>query len=216
MFKRTEKSELVLGDWTEPYFEYLQNNPWRVTEKVDGTNIRIEITPVQESGSGEPNPMVRVRFDGRTDNALLPSKLVNWLMEKFFSQRMKDILAEKFPDGGILYGEGFGAGIGKSGGKYQPHQSFILFDVRVGEWWLQWPNVCDVAAVLELPNVPVVGFYTLGEIVSLVSNGINSHFGDFQAEGVVAVPEVDLFARNGDRIITKLKTRDFEKVVNKE
>jgi len=38
---------------------------------------------------------------------------------------------------------------------------------------------------------------------------IESVWGDFQAEGIVARPGVELFDRAGRRIITKLKCRDF-------
>jgi len=215
LFKRTEKSELILGDWTEPYFEYLAGNLWRLTEKIDGTNIRVEISPVEEKTEGQDTSWVRVRFDGRTDNAALPAPLVNWLVEKFLSDRTKSTLKEKFPDGATLFGEGYGAGIGK-GGKYSPHQSFILFDVRVGDWWLQHHDVLDVAQTLELDMVPVVGETTLFDAIDLVRQGMKSRFGSFEAEGIVAQPVLPLCARDGSRIITKLKTRDFQKVVEKE
>jgi hypothetical protein len=129
---------------------------------------------------------------------------------------MLAILEEKFPDGGILYGEGFGAGIQKGGGNYQGLQSFILFDVRVGDWWLNWPDVIDVANTLQLPYVPVVGFHTLYEGIDLVRAGIESFFGPFEAEGVVAVPQVPLFNRKGERVIVKIKTKDWERAVPKE
>jgi len=39
--------------------------------------------------------------------------------------------------------------------------------------------------------------------------GLVSKWGDFEAEGIVARPAVELKTRAGERIITKLKTRDF-------
>ncbi len=209
LFQRTPKGEMILGDWTDPVFEYLANNTWRMTEKIDGTNIRVEIGEVIEGRA-------KVRFGGRAETSQLPAKLVRWLEEKFLSEEMLETLDEKFPGGAILYGEGFGAGIQKGGGNYQNHQSFILFDVRVGEWWLNWENVIDVANTLQLPYVPVVGFHTLHEGIELLKNGVESHFGPFPAEGVVAIPHVPLFNRKGERVITKIKTRDFERAVEKE
>jgi hypothetical protein len=44
IFKRdmTNKAKsLFEGRWTMPEFEYLANNTWVFTEKVDGTNIRV-------------------------------------------------------------------------------------------------------------------------------------------------------------------------------
>ena len=154
-----------------------------------------------------------MRVDGRTDNAALPAKLVNWMVDKFLHPSRLETLKEKFPDGATLYGEGFGAGISKGGGNYGPDQTFILFDVRVGDWWLQRDAVKDVAETLDLKSVKEVGCFTLHEAIELVKKGYNSEFGDFLAEGLIAEPCVPMFTRAGDRIITKIKTRDFKNVV---
>jgi hypothetical protein len=211
MFKRDKKDAMMLGEWTDPIFEYLQENKWRCTEKIDGTNIRVTIDPISEAirsiGQAE------VRFDGRTDNALLPAKLVNWMAGKFFDKTMLQTLKEKFPDGAILYGEGCGDGIGKMGAHYGPQQGFVLFDVRVGDWWLQRDAVNDVAETLGLRSVKDVGYFTLHEAIELVEKGYHSEFGDFLAEGLIAEPCVPMFNRKGERVITKIKTRDFKNVV---
>ncbi len=214
MFKRTQTGELINYAWTDPVFKYLAVLDWRCTEKIDGTNIRVTIDPISEAirSIGQPE----VSFGGRTDNAQLPAKLVDWLTAKFLSEGMQEALIKKFPDGGILYGEGFGAGIQKGGGKYQDIQSFVLFDVRVGDWWLRPADVLDVAQTLELDIVPLVGHHSLFKAIELVRDGLGSFYGDFQAEGLVATPVVPLFTRSGDRVITKLKTRDFLRVVEKE
>ncbi len=214
LFKRTAKGELILGDWTDPTFEYLAGLPWRCTEKINGTNIRVTIDPISEAIRSIGQPVVS--FGGRTENAQLSAKLVGWLTAKFLSEEMQETLAKKFPSGAILFGEGFGAGIAKGGGNYQDFQSFILFDVRVGDWWLQWSDVIDVAETLGIPHVPVVGTSTLDQAISAARDGIESKFGLFPAEGIVAEPVVPLFNRQGDRVITKIKARDFERAVEKE
>jgi hypothetical protein len=213
MYKRNPDGKMEMGVWTHPAFAFLANLAWRCTEKIDGTNIRIIVRP---GCDGKGGPPVLVRYGGRTETAQLPAKLVQWLNEKFQTPEMHERLVKKFPDGGILYGEGFGAGIQKGGGNYQGLQSFILFDVRVGDWWLEWPNVIDVADTLSLPHVPIVGFQTLRESIIQVQNGIQSFFGPFPAEGIVAEPVVPMFSRNGERVIVKIKTRDFERAVGKE
>ncbi len=210
MFKRDKENAMIIGDWTDPVFKYLQNNLWKCTEKINGTNIRIEITPTPPS---IPDLPCKVKFDGRTDNAALSPKLVNWMISHFLYPQMLIDLAEKFPDGATLYGEGCGAGISKGGGNYGPDQTFILFDVRVGAWWLQREAVNNVAETLGLHHVQVVGDFTLHEAIELVKKGFQSEFGDFFAEGLVAEPVVPMFNRKGERIITKIKTRDFKNVV---
>ncbi len=37
----TKHKRFLIGQWTLPEFEYLADNEWSFTEKVDGTNIRI-------------------------------------------------------------------------------------------------------------------------------------------------------------------------------
>ena len=214
LFKRTEKGEMITGAWTDPVFEYLAGNLWRCTEKIDGTNIRVTIDPISETirsiGQAE------VRFDGRTDDAALPARLVNWMVGKFFDKTMLKTLKGKFPDGAILYGEGCGDGIGKMGAHYGPQQGFVLFDVNVGGWWLQQDAVNDVAETLELRCVKEVGCYTLHEAIDIVEKGYNSEFGNFLAEGLVAEPCVPMFNRKGERVITKIKTCDFTRTVELE
>jgi len=40
-------------------------------------------------------------------------------------------------------------------------------------------------------------------------HGVKSKFGTFFAEGVVGTPSVPLFTRSGERIIIKIKAKDF-------
>ena len=42
LFERSETTKrLIEGKFRNPAIEYLQNNQWQFTEKVDGTNVRI-------------------------------------------------------------------------------------------------------------------------------------------------------------------------------
>ena len=114
-----------------------------------------------------------------------------------------------FPDNGCLYGEGYGPKIQKGGGNYRADQDFVLFDVKVGDFWLQRGDVEDVAKKLGLDVVPIIGEGTLAEMVELARQGFKSRWGDFIAEGIVARPSVELRSRNGSRLITKIKHSDF-------
>jgi len=182
---------LLEGEWTAPEFEFLADNHWVFTEKVDGTNIRV-------LWDGE-----KVSFGGKTGRAQIPAKLVDRLRELFPGGSFSG-----FEDDVCLYGEGYGAGIQK-GGVYRQEQDFVLFDVLVGDWWLRREGVEDVASKLGIDLVPIVGEGTLHECIDLVRRGMKSQWGDFTAEGIVARPSVELFTRRGDRIITKIKHRDF-------
>lgn len=213
VFKRdpdTNFKTLLKGDWSTPEFEYLADSEWAFTEKVDGTNIRVMLSGYQEDGKA-----YGVTFGGRTDRAQLQATLVSRLEERFHNDTNRALLGEIFPDGGCLYGEGYGAKIQKGGGNYRPDQDFVLFDVKVGDFWLQRRDVEDVARRLGLDVVPVIGFGTLHEMIDQAASGIRSTWGDFDAEGIVARPTTELMTRAGKRIITKIKCKDFPAIGEK-
>lgn len=197
----SKRKTLIEGEWTLPEFEYLAGNVWTFTEKVDGTNIRV----IFKAGG--------ITFGGRTEDAQIPAQLVGRLNERFLPLAEK--LAEVFPDGAaVLYGEGYGAKIQRGGGNYRADQDFVLFDVRVVrgpqcQWWLQRADVHDVAQKLGIDVVPVIGEGTLYDAVAWAKRGIRSTWGDFEAEGIVARPKTELMARSGQRLIAKIKCRDF-------
>ena len=99
--------------------------------------------------------------------------------------------------------------IQKGGGNYRQDQSFVLFDIKIGEWWLKRKDVENIASQICIGIVPIIGTGTLFEMVEKTRNGFNSQWGNFLAEGIVARPSTELFARNGRRIITKIKHKDF-------
>lgn len=205
LYKRDDNGDFIIGDFAQPEFAYLFNNEWIGTEKIDGTNIRI-------IWDGK-----KVEIKGKSDNASIPSFLqtkleeivskINWeeafpgIERDFDGNRMTNI---------TLYGEGYGAKIQKGGGDYIPNGvDFILFDVWIDGWWLKREDVDGIAAKLGIKSVPVLFKGTLGQAIEMVKGGFKSTIGNAKAEGLVLVPSVNLFSRKGERIITKLKTKDF-------
>jgi len=198
VFKRDPETKfrtLLEGDYSTPEIEYLAGLEWEWTEKVDGTNIRI-------MWDGEA-----VRFGGKTDRAQIPATLYDALARLFPAAYMGNVFGG---DGGVcLYGEGYGPKIQKGGGNYRKDQSFVLFDVRIGDAWLRRGSVNDIASDIGIDFVPTIGAGTLPEMVEMVRAGFNSTWGDFRSEGIVARPAVALVDRMGHRVITKLKCKDF-------
>ena len=198
VFKRDQDNRfkpVLEGEYSLPEFEYLARNKWTFTEKVDGTNIRV----MYRNGL--------ITFGGKTDNASIPAPLANSLVGTFGP--LTDKFNELFDSDTCLYGEGFGAGIQKGGGNYRPDQGFVLFDVQIGDWWLQRSDVEDIAHKLSLEVVPIVAAGTLDDMMQIVKGGFASVWGNFQAEGIVARPAIELKTHGGSRIITKLKCKDF-------
>ena len=190
----TKFKTLLEGKWATPEFEFLKDNEWVWTEKVDGTNIRI-------MWDGE-----KVRLGGKTDNAQIPAFLIERLQTLFYAGAMARI----FDGTACLYGEGYGSKIQKGGGNYiSDGVDFCLFDVLIGETWLKREDVEDIATKLEVQVAPIIGRGSLEAAINIARAGIVSEWGDFKAEGLVMRPKVEMKNRMGHRIITKIKHKDF-------
>lgn len=199
VFKRDQQGDFIMDKFTTPEFEYLYKNEWVGTEKIDGTNIRIHWNANDWS----------VDIRGRTDNAQIPPHLMERLQELFGDGTLlKNVFGDTTA---TLYGEGFGNKIQKVGKQYLAESvDFILFDVQIGRMWLRYFDVLDIAQRMNIRIVPIIFRGTLEEAIDKVVEGFESTIGEAKAEGLVLKPSVNLLARNGQRIITKLKTKDFE------
>jgi hypothetical protein len=220
LFDRGEDFLVEVGSYRRPEFALIDR--WLVTEKVDGTNIRLIFESVDR-----PEGCI-CTIAGRTDNAQIPKPLENHLTEIVFKIRgeVDLIMQEHSLESFGLYGEGYGAKI-QSGGWYREDQGFTLFDVRAGGSWLDDDAVTSTAERLGLERVPLLRppgledsesddrmWWTLREIVHDVSTGLRSRVARVeprQMEGIVARPPVPLYDRRGERVMFKLKTKDFRR-----
>lgn len=207
LFERNEDFSIDPTRLKRPVYETIKE--WDVTEKVDGTNIRVMFYPQAEVFTPEEGPGPYVRFAGRTNAAQIPGDLLANLAKLFPVAKF----TSQFQTPVVLYGEGYGAGIQKVGKLYRPDKSFILFDVLVdGKWWLSTEQVREVAKSLECDVVPYLGRMTLDQIINQVRSGAPSQLGDQTCpmEGIVARPVETLFDSRHERVILKLKTSDFK------
>lgn len=203
LFKRDENFK-VTNEIRLPEFENIKN--WLVTEKIDGTNIRIIYTP-------DDKLLIR----GKTDKASIPTFLLEELQNIFTVEKVKAILDNPIEKGLCLYGEGYGARIQKGGGNYNKGNSFRLFDVWIDGCWLEWDSVEEIAKQLGIKTVPVIARTGLEEAIymvkcsnlfSLVSflEGEAGH----KAEGIVARAYPTMLFRRGNPIKWKLKVKDYK------
>lgn len=189
--------KLIEGKYRNEAVEYLANNKWAFTEKIDGTNIRIH-------WDGH-----RITFGGRTERSQIPSHLVNALSEMFLNNETEELFEQKFGDREvILFGEGYGAKI-QNGGAYRSDVGFILFDVMIGDNYLSRESVEDIAECFALEVVPIVMYGTIQEAVDYVKEKPNSKIGTAPMEGLVGRPIVEMRDRCGNRLIVKIKVCDF-------
>lgn len=200
LFKRDPKTKkLIVGEYTNETVEYLKDNVWQFTEKVDGTNIRVY-------WDGH-----KVTFGGRTDNAMIPAHLINKLNDLFGGEVNEQLFEQKFGDTPVeLFGEGYGPKI-QSGGAYRNDVDFILFDVMIKDTYLKRESVEDIANYFGINIVPVLLEGTIQDGIDYVMNNSKSTIAVNGAdlEGVVGRPKVEVLDRLGRRAIVKIKRRDF-------
>lgn len=200
LFKRDPKTKkLIVGEYTNETVEYLKDNVWQFTEKVDGTNIRVY-------WDGH-----RVSFGGRTDNAMIPAHLINKLNDLFGGEVNEQLFEQKFGDTPVeLFGEGYGPKI-QSGGAYRDDVDFILFDVMIKDTYLKRESVEDIANYFGTNIVPVVLEGTIQDGIDYVMNNLKSTIAvnGAELEGVVGRPKVEVLDRLGRRVIVKIKRKDF-------
>jgi hypothetical protein len=233
IFKR-DSNNIIMPDaeFSVPELNWLRNCKFDATEKIDGTNIRIEVVPMQ----GEDFEITfEVAYKGKTDNAQIPSHLLKHLEETYPADKVLEALGlpENIDEEWLLskgykhledipmytiYGEGYGVKIQKGGNYIKDGVGFIVFDVKVGDMYLLRDSMEDIAGKLGAPVVPYMGQFTIDEAIEFVKTGFKSTIAenkDYDAEGLVLKCPDGLRTRRGERIIFKVKTCDFIKYKNK-
>lgn len=216
LFLRDEKKVIIPSSFTCDEFEYLKDCKWECTEKIDGTNIRIYISREYD---GEDDWLYGISFMGRTNKDIIPEHLNLKLQQIFYRVDWKTVFPSLMPgDSVCLYGEGYGNKIQKEGSSYISNDvDFILFDVKYNDWWLKREDCEDIANKCGIKIVPIVGYMTIPEAIDLVKKGFKSSISEDKnliAEGLVLKTPQGLLLRNGKRIITKIKHKDFVKFKN--
>ena len=239
IFKRDAKNVIMPYEpFVKPEFEYLRGLKWRGEEKVDGTNMRIEVSkskiwddPVE--GSIVEGVAFTVRIAGKTDNAQIPKNLLKHMQEKYTDDKILASLGlkrfipveewaehkwnsyEDIPNIYTIYGEGYGEGIQSGGWYIKNGNEFIVFDVKVNDLYLKTDARDEISAKLGAPIVPLKGYFTLDEAIDYVRKGFRSEVAENpdakMAEGLVLRTDLGLCDRMGERLIVKVKYEDFQK-----
>lgn len=199
---------LIDGTFRDPAIEYLQDVKFEATEKADGTNVSIH-------WDGH-----RVSIHGRTQAAQLPPRLTTMLEACFGGDDTEQVFEQLFPpkeDGTLaevtIYGEGIGPKIQKVGKLYGDQYRFLVFDIKVGNTYLEHSNPFyqQIIKAFGVEEVPVLPDMTPNEAVEFVKSKPKSWINsDAPMEGVVLRPKVRLYGPNGSRLIVKAKAKDYE------
>ncbi len=182
---------------------------WRITEKVDGMNMRVIVS----------KDTIDIR--GRTDNAQIAADLRHLILAAFTeNERMVDFrLGLSGDEPFTFYGEGYGAGIQK-GSIYSTHKNIIFFDVMTpGGRWMEGQEAREFVGSFSLPFVPDLGVITAlprtqDDLRLLISESIVANWQGNEGvvpEGIVAKPDgAVLLNSRGERVMWKLTNREFK------
>lgn len=194
---------IVEGKWAKDEFEMLKDIDWLMTEKIDGTNIRVIWNGFN------------LEFKGKTDKAEMYPGVLEKLQEYFNEEKMDHFFKTEGQRTFTLYGEAYGGKIQK-GKTYKETPDFILFDVLCTrddglETWFSHQALVEVSDALQIDIVPLVACGPLSFAIDMCKHGFESRLRNTQPEGLVIKPKIELKDKVGERIITKLKLSDFPK-----
>jgi len=131
-------------------------------------------------------------------------------------QFLNNLLLENFKDVDVnIYGEGYGGKEQGMSATYGKEAKFIVFDVKIGDTWLNMDNAYDVSKKLNLEFVDYIrcdatieNFNYCRDLPSTqaIRNGMGT--GKLR-EGVVIRPVNEYCDNRGERIIVKHKRDEF-------
>ena len=203
-FKFTERFvSSSLKEFSEGHFK------WSGYEKIDGMNIRIYC-------NYETNIF---KYFGRTEKAELPAHLVEELdgIVSSIKENKEAIVEAMGFNIFVLFGEGFGHKIQKGGLYLGDKVACNMFDcyayiVRAEQYkgfWLDEEKLTELLEILKLQKPPSLGKISTAEAVEKVKKGFSSQYGTAPAEGLILKTDFPVFDSFGERMIFKVKTKDF-------
>jgi hypothetical protein len=239
------KNKIILGDFSNIEAKYLFDNLWEAYSKIDGTNSKIAFFPstgeIKIGGKSDNAESIHGQFEmlqaiadriqpqlahmfSKFDARFTPVKNKETNKPVFYDKygtEIKTMLEageysvemEEVPI--YIYGEYFGSGVQKGGGRYiQNGNGFAVFDICQQGWWLPKENRDALCKGLNLETVPYIGVMTLRDIEQLVMTGFTTKFEraadpTLIEEGIVARPVVPICDGRGNRIIVKVKYCDY-------
>lgn len=201
LYKFNNVTKRFTREFYNPIVEYLKDCAWIVSEKIDGTNIRVH-------WDGH-----RVEWSGRTDASQLPKEVEALLQETFGESEI--IFEQNFGEKEVfLFMECYGGKI--QGGLYGGKERLIGFDVMIGTTYLDKMIIKDIFDKFGVETVRFSKVDNLQEAIDFVRlNKAPSEHCDTrmnEIEGLVCVPAMRLYDHQGKRIIVKIKKKDLEKL----
>ena len=240
---RKFQNKIIKGCYSDPVFLYLAPCIWEGYSKIDGTNSKICFYPStaftivggktdkasSQHGQFEMLNHIAskiqpelVKMFPKENAVFAPVKGDNNKVQYWDDSQQAVIIPEK--DGFYytqleevpiyIYGEYYGQGIQKCGGRYGDKNDFAVFDIEVNGWWIPREMREAYCKELGLKTVPFIGLCTLSEFEDMVTKGFETRVEGVKdpsliEEGIVARPTIPIKDSRGHRIIVKIKYCDY-------
>lgn len=239
------RNKIILGVFSNIEAKYLFDCLWEAYSKIDGTNSKIAFFPstgeIKVGGKSDNAESLHGQFEmlQKIGDRIQPelvkmfpkesarftpvkdketNKVQYWDKEFYdvvepIAQDFFGVELEEVPV--YIYGEYFGCGVQKGGGRYvQNGNDFLVFDIRQQGWWTPKDVRDSLCKGLGLKTVPYLGQMTLRDIEQMVMNGFTTKYENAAdptliEEGIVARPVIPLCNGGGKRIIVKVKYCDY-------
>lgn len=212
--------------WSKPEFEMLQNADWNWTQKIDGTNLNVV-------WDGD-----KVSYLGHTDKTQWNDRSKKLIEETFCTPEAETVFEQLYGEQPVvvsmeLVSKDFSQNYG------HPDGYFYVFDIRNGSTGKYWTSeevlgrfadafdperktIGKVQVLLEGSIRDAVRYVKLANATwnkdfksSCFDDGkkvwrVENPLGSYPLEGIVGRLPVELYNSRGERVICKVKCRDFE------
>ncbi len=201
IFDRNEKFKVIEGSINPKLIGIENIKNFIVSEKIDGTNCGIILTPEKEI-------LVRKRSDIIKDGK----------EHHIYFEAIKDIDMQKikdyFEDSKSLvtiFGEACGGNIQKQGKTYSEEPTFKLFDIRCGNSFFDWDDLVEFSKSTGIPLVKWFKFEGKDVLdynywLNLLKKANKTKY----VEGYVIRSRPALLSKFSTRMLFKIKLKDFE------
>ena len=200
LFERDKKFKLVEGVINPKLIGIKNIKEFVVSEKIDGTNCGIILTPEKEI-------LVRKRSDIIKDDK----------QHHHYFEAIKDIDMQKikdyFEDSNSLitiFGEVCGKGIQKNGETYSDKPTFRLFDIKCGNSFFDWNDLLKFSKFTRIDMVKWFKFEGKDILdynywLNLLKEANKTKY----VEGYVVRSYTALLSKFGTRMLFKIKLKDY-------
>lgn len=192
---RLVDTSIYSRNWVETF--YVNNIPMLASEKIDGTSVGLK-------WDGE-----RISFVGHTEKSQFAPHYLEYLNNRFGTKEFESCIEEIFEDKPVtLYGEGISKDYNVHYG--YPDGEFIFYDVQLANGkFMNRKALGDIAEKLGL-KMPYTECFTIQQAIDFVKQRPMSKLDpSVRMEGLVLRPLIELYTNNDERIICKVKVKDF-------